>query len=116
GGLLGPWPPGWYWTARRRRGVDIRGTGGEPVQVVEAATGRLLGTVDQWASHAIVHTGAVYLHQGVSYVVDDFDVADGVACVHAEEPELATSAPEVTSLRGQTTVRPRGHVRGAQDL
>jgi DEAD/DEAH box helicase domain-containing protein len=106
-GLLRHRPTGWYWTSRQRPAVDIRGTGGEPVQVVEAATGRLLGTVDQWASHAMVHTGAVYLHQGVSYVVDELDVADGVACVHAEEPDWTTSARDVTDIRIETTVRRR---------
>jgi DEAD/DEAH box helicase domain-containing protein len=106
-GLLRHRPTGWYWTSRQRPAVDIRGTGGEPVQVVEEATGRLLGTVDQWASHAMVHTGAVYLHQGVSYVVDELDVADGVACVHAEEPDWTTSARDVTDIRVETTVRRR---------
>jgi DEAD/DEAH box helicase domain-containing protein len=106
-GLLRHRPTGWYWTSRQRPAVDIRGTGGDPVQVVEAATGRLLGTVDRWASHGMVHTGAVYLHQGVSYVVDDFDVDGGVACVHAEEPDWTTSARDVTDIRIETTVRHR---------
>jgi DEAD/DEAH box helicase domain-containing protein len=106
-GLLRHRPTGWYWTSRQRPDVDIRGTGGEPVQVVEAATGRLLGTVDQWASHASVHTGAVYLHQGASYVVDRFAVEDGVAFVRADEPPYTTSARDVTDIRIETTVRRR---------
>ena len=106
-GLLRHRPTGWYWTSRRRPEVDIRGTGGEPVQVVEVATGRLLGTVDRWASHAMVHTGAVYLHQGTSYIVDDFDLDEGVACVHAEEPDWTTSARDVTDIRIEATVRRR---------
>jgi DEAD/DEAH box helicase domain-containing protein len=106
-GLLRHRPTGWYWTSRRRPEVDIRGTGGEPVQVVEGGTGRLLGTVDRWTSHAMVHTGAVYLHQGTSYIVDDLDVEEGVACVHAEEPDWTTAARDVTEIRIETTVRRR---------
>jgi DEAD/DEAH box helicase domain-containing protein len=106
-GLLRHRPTGWYWTTRQRPAVDIRGTGGEPVQVVEAATGRLLGTVDHWASHTSVHAGAVYLHQGVSYVVDSLDVEDGVACVRREEPDWSTSARDVTDIRILATVRRR---------
>ena len=54
-------------------------TGGAPVCVVEAATGRLLGTVDaRLRRTSLLHPGAVYLHQGVSYVVDDLDLADAV--------------------------------------
>jgi DEAD/DEAH box helicase domain-containing protein len=91
-------PSGWYWTHRGRPDVDLRGTGGEPVAVVESATGRLLGTVDPSSSHVMLHTGAVYLHQGVSYVVDDLDLDDAVALVHAEEPDWSTQARDVTNL------------------
>lgn len=89
---------GWYWTSGGRPEVDLRGTGGAPVSVVEAATGRLLGTVDAASSHLLVHRGAVYLHQGVSYVVDELDLEDAVALVHQEEPDWSTHAREVTSL------------------
>src|SRR6266540_2004865 len=68
-GLLRRRPTGWYWTDRGRPEVDLRGSGGEPVAVVETDTGRLLGTVDAGSSHTHVHTGAVYLHQGTSYQV-----------------------------------------------
>src|SRR4029079_3333407 len=80
-------PSGWYWTQAGRPDGDLRGTGGAPVSVVETSTGRLLGTVDPGASHVQVHQGAVYLHQGASYVVDSLDLADAVALVHSEEPD-----------------------------
>jgi DEAD/DEAH box helicase domain-containing protein len=66
--------------------------------VVEASTGRLLGTVDPGSSHFMLHNGAVYLHQGVSYVVDDLDLDDAVALVHAEEPDWSTHARDVTDV------------------
>src|SRR5690606_25012362 len=43
-GLLRRRPAGWYWTRTDRPEVDLRGTGGAPIAVVEAASGRLLGT------------------------------------------------------------------------
>jgi DEAD/DEAH box helicase domain-containing protein len=91
-------PTGWYWAHEGRPDVDLRGTGGAPVAIVEESTGRLLGTVDRGASHSQVHTGAVHLHQGVSYVVDELDLVDGVALVHAEEPEWSTHPRDVTTL------------------
>ncbi|MEH0844762.1 DEAD/DEAH box helicase [Micromonospora sp. CPCC 205711] len=97
-GALRQRPTGWYWRHRERPEVDLRGEGGAPVCVVEASTGRLLGTVDGGSSHFLLHTGAVYLHQGVSYVVDSLDLADGCALVHAEEPDWSTHARDVTSL------------------
>jgi DEAD/DEAH box helicase domain-containing protein len=106
-GLLRHRPTGWYWTDRRRPDLDIRGTGGEPVRVVETGTGRVLGTVDAWASHSTVHQGAVYLHQGVSYAVDDLDLADGVALVHEDTPDWSTSARDTTDIRVVSTLRSR---------
>jgi len=97
-GALRRRPSGWYWTHRGRPDVDLRGTGGAPVAVVESATGRLLGTVDQGSSHVMLHTGAVYLHQGVSYLVDELDLEDAVALVHAAEPDWSTHARDVTDL------------------
>jgi DEAD/DEAH box helicase domain-containing protein len=106
-GLLRHRPTGWYWTARRRPDVDIRGTGGEPVRVVESDTGRVLGTVDAWASHSTVHPGAVYLHQGVSYVVDTLDLGDAVALVRQEDSDWWTSARDTTDIAVVSTVRER---------
>ena len=106
-GLLRRRPTGWYWTARQRPDLDIRGTGGEPVRVVETDTGRVLGTVDASASHTTVHSGAVYLHQGVSYVVDELDLADAVALVRREDPDWSTSARDTTDIRVVSTLRER---------
>jgi DEAD/DEAH box helicase domain-containing protein len=106
-GLLRHRPTGWYWTGRRRPDLDIRGTGGEPIRVVEAGTGRVLGTVDAWAAHSSVHPGAVYLHQGTSYLVDELDLADAVALVHAAEPDWTTTARDTTDIRVVSSLRER---------
>ncbi len=91
-------PTGWFWAGRGRPDVDIRGSGGEPVSIIEAGTGRLLGTVDADAAHSTVHDGALYVHRGDTFVVDEFDVADACAVVHAESPEWTTVARDVTDL------------------
>jgi DEAD/DEAH box helicase domain-containing protein len=97
-GALRGRPSGWYWTHRGRPDVDLRGAGGAPVAVVESSTGQLLGTVDPASSHFMLHTGAVHLHQGKSYVVDDLDLEDAVALVHAADPDFSTHARDVTDL------------------
>lgn len=106
-GALRRRPSGWYVGATRRGIVDIRGTGGDPVRVVETGTGRLLGTVDPGAADRTVHEGAVYLHRGTSYVVDGLDLDDAVAFVHAEEPDWTTSARDVTDIRVVEMLRGR---------
>ncbi|WP_438866058.1 DEAD/DEAH box helicase [Paractinoplanes brasiliensis] len=97
-GALRKRPSGWYWTHPGRPDVDLRGAGGAPVSVVESSTGRLLGTVDQTSSHVMLHTGAVYLHQGVTYLVDELDLDDAIALVHHEEPDWTTQARDVTDV------------------
>jgi DEAD/DEAH box helicase domain-containing protein len=106
-GLLRSRPRGWFWTSRQRPDVDLRGTGGPPVRLVEAGTGRLLGTVDAGAAASQAHEGAVYLHQGASYLVEQLDLEESVALVRADEPDYSTSAREVTDLRVVETLRSR---------
>jgi DEAD/DEAH box helicase domain-containing protein len=91
-------PRGWFWTSRERPEIDIRGTGGPPVRLVESGTGRLLGTVDASSAHSQAHTGAVYLHQGEGWLVDELDLDESVALVHAEEPDYSTSARDITDI------------------
>jgi DEAD/DEAH box helicase domain-containing protein len=78
--------------------VDIRGSTGAQIVIVEADTGRLLGSVGVGQAPASVHPGAVYLHQGDSYVVDSLDTEDGIAFVHAGDPGYATFARELTDI------------------
>ncbi|MBW4719811.1 DEAD/DEAH box helicase [Saccharothrix obliqua] len=93
-------PNGWYWASHDRPhgDVDIRGSGGEQVVVVEGDSGRVLGTVDPGAACWTVHDGAVYLHQGESYVVDHLDLESGIALVHAERPDWSTTARDTKDI------------------
>ncbi len=106
-GLLKHRPRGWFWTSRERPEADLRGAGGPSVRLVEATTGRLLGTVDASSSHSQAHTGAVYLHQGESYVVELLDLDEAVALVRPEEPDYTTSARDVTDIRVAAELRSR---------
>jgi DEAD/DEAH box helicase domain-containing protein len=112
-GVLRHRPSGWYWLGDGRPHVDLRGAGGQPVAVVETATGRLLGTVDAASAHMLVHPGAVYPHQGTTYTVDGLDLADAVALVHADDPPWTThprdtSAVAVLAVRSYVDAGPVG--------
>ena len=99
-GLLRRRPHGWFWTDRRRASdlADIRSTGGPPIRLVEHDTGRLLGTVDQASAHGTAHPGAVYLHQGDTYLVESLDLDECVAVIVRADPDYSTSAREVTDI------------------
>ncbi|WP_024285841.1 DEAD/DEAH box helicase [Cellulomonas sp. KRMCY2] len=91
---------GWYWThAESAAGMtDLRGSGGQPVRVVEEGTGRMLGTVDAAAADATVHPGAVYVHQGATFVVQDLDLEGSVAIVRARTVDYGTWSRWLTSI------------------
>ena len=108
-GLLRSRPAGWFWTSRERPVADLRGGGGPPVRLVEVGTGRLLGTVDASSSHSQAHTGAVYLHQGETYVVEQLDLDEAVALVRRDEPDHSTTAREITDIRIVEELRGRAY-------
>jgi len=93
-------PSGWYYARHRRPAseISIRGDLGRPVRVVEQATGRLVGTMDEPSAHRYVHEGAVYLHQGESYLVSRLDLADRVALVEPGDPGYTTQARDITDI------------------
>ncbi len=100
---------GWYWISRERphAEVGIRGSGGDQVAVVESDSGRMLGTVDPGSACYAVHPGAVYLHQGSSYVVDELDLETGLALVHAENPDWTTTPREIVDISVLSTLAKR---------
>ena len=99
-GLLRRRSRGWFWTDRRRASdlADIRSTGGSPLRLVEDATGRVVGTVDHSSAHATAHAGAVYLHQGETYLVSSLDLDHAVAVVSRDVPGYSTTAREITDI------------------
>jgi DEAD/DEAH box helicase domain-containing protein len=99
-GLLRRRPAGYFPTpgVDPHPAVDIRGSSGGQIAILEADTGRLLGSAGAGQAPASVHPGAVYLHQGEVYVVDSLDFEDGVAFVHEEDPGYTTFARELTDI------------------
>ncbi len=96
-GILRRRPAGWFWAREDRPAehVSLRGTS-EVVAVVEARTGRVIGTVDEAAAHVQVHTGAVHLHQGETWVVTDLDLEARAAHVVRGDPGWSTHAQSVS--------------------
>ncbi|MEX1909231.1 DEAD/DEAH box helicase [Janibacter sp. Y6] len=92
-------PAGWFWAREDRPGdhLSLRGAG-PVVSVVEGRTGRVVGTVDAAAAHTSVHTGAVHVHQGQTYVVTDLDLDGSTATVVRGDPGWSTTAQSRSSF------------------
>ncbi|HJD89847.1 MAG TPA: DEAD/DEAH box helicase, partial [Corynebacterium urealyticum] len=79
--------------------VAIRGGAAGQVAIVESESGRMLGTVDEARAVSDVHPGAVYVHQGETYLVDDLDLSAGVAWLHQASPEYSTRVKRDTDIQ-----------------
>lgn len=99
-GLLRRRKAGWYVAAgvEPHGDIDIRGGIGGQILIVDHTSSRLLGTVDAGRAMSTVHPGALHIHQGESFVVDELDLDEGLALAHPEEPDWTTSARETTDV------------------
>ncbi|AHH15206.1 putative DEAD/DEAH box helicase [Nocardia nova SH22a] len=106
-------PARWYPTSgiHPHDEVDVRAGIGTQIAIVDTSSGRLLGTADSGRAPATLHAGAVHLHQGETFVVDELDPEAGVALVHAEQPGWTTSARAVTSVTVEQRLREHVHGR-----
>ncbi len=75
GELLASRDRSFYYTRARypHKDVDLRGTG-QTYNIFEHSTGEYLGEVDGVRAFKETHPGAVYLHMGETYVVQDLDL------------------------------------------
>jgi len=78
--------------------VNIRSAGAS-YQVMEADRRTLLETVDGAVALAQLHPGAVYLHQGETYVVRDLDVRRRIAWAEQRDVDYYTVARELSDIR-----------------
>ena len=79
--------------------VSLRsGQGGSEYRIVDDQD-RLVGTVDGARAFAVVHPGALYLHQGQQYRVAALEVHDRIAFVHPVDADEYTQARSDAQLR-----------------
>ena len=87
---------GRQWLAARKRPqrlVDLRGTGQS--YSIEDQEGAVIGSVDGFRAWRETHPGAVYLHRGRTYVIEEVD--PGRAAIRAKEANVSW----FTRTRGQ---------------
>ncbi len=90
----------WHHRGREspHRRVDIRSASGSIFSIVIEDTGELLGTVDEGRAYVHVHPGAVYLHQGEQFVVNELDLVTKVALVERADPDYYTQSRDTTDI------------------
>ena len=91
----------WYLTpsiAYPAQDISIRSTSTESFAIIDTSVGALLETIESTRAFFQVHPGAVYLHQGESYLVTELDPAGRNAYVVPQDTTYYTQSMELTDL------------------
>lgn len=92
----------WHWNGVDfpARNVNIRSTSTENFVIISTDRGgALLGTADAPTAFESVHTGAVYLHGGDSYIVSRLDLDERAAYVSRTEVNYYTTPGSQTRIQ-----------------
>jgi DEAD/DEAH box helicase domain-containing protein len=76
--------------------VNLRSASGDGVLVVDSGSGEVVGTVDAARACSTVHDGAVYLHMGRAYEVEQLDLEGRAAAVRVFEGDWSTQPKRET--------------------
>jgi DEAD/DEAH box helicase domain-containing protein len=79
-------------------GVNIRAAFGENYAIINSASGALLETIDSSTALFFIFPGAIYLHQGESYLVEELDIQARTAYAKPVEVNYYTQDKELTDL------------------
>ncbi|MFH1566872.1 MAG: Zn-binding domain-containing protein, partial [Gemmatimonadota bacterium] len=82
----------WYHSAPEvpQHEVSLRSYADQTVTVEDAATGQTIGQLDKFDAEPLVHPGAVYMHRGDTYVVEELDLEHNAARVRRQEVDYYT--------------------------
>ncbi len=91
----------WYLSpaiAYPAQGINIRSTSGENFAIVDTTTDSLLETIESSIALFFIFPGAIYLHQGESYLVEELDLAARTAYARPVTVNYYTQDKEITDL------------------
>jgi DEAD/DEAH box helicase domain-containing protein len=80
------------------QGINIRSTSGENFAIMDITTDSLLETIEASTALFFIFPGAIYLHQGESYLVENLDLAARTAYARPVTVNYYTQDKEITDL------------------
>jgi DEAD/DEAH box helicase domain-containing protein len=91
----------WYLSpgiAYPAQAINIRSTSAQNYSLVDTTTGSRLETIEASTAFFQIHPGAVYLHQGESYLVTELDLASHTAYAVPANVNYYTQTKDITDL------------------
>jgi len=93
--------------------INIRSTSGENYSIIDTSNGDLLETIEANVAFFQVHPGAIYLHQGEPYLVEELDLATRTAYTRPTDANYYTQVKDLTDLHIIRVLRSKS-VRGTK--
>jgi len=109
-GLLRKRRSRWYLSPRisyPAQDINIRSTSGENFAIIDASTDSLMETVEASVAFFQIYPGAIYLHQGESYLVTELDLTSRTAYATPTTASYYTQTKEITDLHILKAIRSR---------
>ena len=106
-GLLKKTPRGWVYAGRGRAADTVRldGMAGESFRIL--CNGRMLETMDRAQAYREAHKGAIMLHQGETYVINEMDLETHTIRVSETDVDYYTQPLKEVDLRILETLETR---------
>jgi len=79
--------------------INIRATSGQNYAVIDGREGCLLETVEAGVAFFQIHPGAIYLHQGESYLIMELDLARKIAWAEPRPVDYYTQTMEIHDIQ-----------------
>lgn len=82
----------WLSDVRPTENVSLRNIPGNPIiiRLISAEVSQAIGEIDYQSAIRMVHPGAVYIHNGISYIVDRLDLENHIAWVSPHDGNFYT--------------------------
>jgi Distinct helicase family with a unique C-terminal domain including a metal-binding cysteine cluster len=101
----GKWYPSSF-IAYPAQDVNIRATSGQNYAIIDVSRGCLLETVEASVAFFQIHPGAIYLHQGEAYLVNELNLETRTALATPTTASYYTQAKEITDIKVATLTHP----------
>jgi DEAD/DEAH box helicase domain-containing protein len=112
--LLGSAGGGRYYAASKdvHRQVNLRGTG-RSLQIMDQSSGKSIGSVDYYRALHETHPGAVYLHRGRTYLIEELQLENNTVLASEREVDYFTRvrSDKQTEVLSREAWRMAGGVR-----
>ena len=92
----------WYLSPRisyPAKNINIRSTSGENYMLIDTSSGAQLETVEADIAFFQIHPGAIYLHQGETYLVTELNLVNHTAFAEPRTVNYYTQTKEIDDLR-----------------